>query len=83
MAAAPDIEEIAEEQQNGITVLTSGQIINTYESLISFHEYSFLVENSSTDENAYFLIKEAHCLGHNESRTISVGDYRKEHRTYP
>lgn len=35
-------------------------------------------ENSSTDENAYFLIKEAHCLGHNESRTISVGDYRKE-----
>ena len=35
-------------------------------------------ENSPTDENAYFLIKEDHCLGHNENRTISVKDYRSE-----
>ncbi|RKZ37039.1 MAG: YkgJ family cysteine cluster protein [Gammaproteobacteria bacterium] len=35
-------------------------------------------EKSPTDEDAYFLIKEEHCLGHNESRTITVGDYRKE-----
>ncbi len=35
-------------------------------------------EKSSTDENAYFLVKEDHCLGHNEARTITVGDYRAE-----
>ncbi len=35
-------------------------------------------ENSSTDEDTYFLIKEDHCLGHNEPRTITVRDYRKE-----
>ncbi len=35
-------------------------------------------ENSPTDENAYFLIKEDHCLGHNENRMISVTDYRNE-----
>ncbi len=35
-------------------------------------------ENSSTDEEAYFLIKEDHCLGHNEPRTITIRDYRKE-----
>ncbi|HHB92347.1 MAG TPA: YkgJ family cysteine cluster protein [Thioploca sp.] len=35
-------------------------------------------ENSSTDENAYFLIKEDHCLGHNENRMISITDYRNE-----
>ncbi|RKZ92400.1 MAG: YkgJ family cysteine cluster protein [Candidatus Parabeggiatoa sp. nov. 1] len=35
-------------------------------------------QDSSTDENTYFLIKEEHCLGHNEPRTITVRDYRKE-----
>ncbi|MDM8561622.1 YkgJ family cysteine cluster protein [Candidatus Parabeggiatoa sp. HSG14] len=35
-------------------------------------------EKSLTDENAYFLVKEDHCLGHNESRTITIGDYRQE-----
>jgi len=37
-------------------------------------------EKSSTDENAYFLVKEDHCLGHEEARTISVRDYRVEQR---
>ncbi len=35
-------------------------------------------EDSPTDENAYFLIKEDHCLGHNENRTIAITDYRNE-----
>jgi len=35
-------------------------------------------ENSPIDEDTYFLIKEDHCLGHNEPRTITVRDYRKE-----
>ncbi len=35
-------------------------------------------ENSSTDEDTYFLIKEDHCLGHNELRPITVRDYRIE-----
>jgi len=39
---------------------------------------SMRTENSITDENAYFLVKEDHCLGHNEERKISVADYRAE-----
>jgi hypothetical protein len=35
-------------------------------------------ENASEDEDAYFLVEEDHCLGHQEPRTISVGDYRQE-----
>ena len=35
-------------------------------------------QNSTTDENAYFLVKEDHCLGHNEPRTLSIQDYRQE-----
>ncbi|HDN26605.1 MAG TPA: YkgJ family cysteine cluster protein [Thioploca sp.] len=35
-------------------------------------------QDSSSDENVYFLIKEDHCLGHNEPRTIAIRDYRKE-----
>jgi hypothetical protein len=35
-------------------------------------------QDSATDEDTYFLIKEEHCLGHNEPRTITIRDYRKE-----
>lgn len=35
-------------------------------------------ENSAIDEDTYFLIHEDHCLGHQESRTVTVADYRKE-----
>jgi Fe-S-cluster containining protein len=41
--------------------------------LMSMH-----LQNSSTDEKAFFLIKEDHCLGHQEPRTITVKDYCKE-----
>jgi uncharacterized protein len=30
------------------------------------------------DREAYAMVKEAHCLGHNEPRELSVADYRKE-----
>ncbi len=30
------------------------------------------------DREAYAMVKEEHCLGHNEPREISVADYRKE-----
>lgn len=30
------------------------------------------------DRDAYAMVKEEHCLGHNEPRVITVGDYRKE-----
>jgi len=30
------------------------------------------------DEQHYALVKEAHCMGHNEPREITVADYRKE-----
>lgn len=33
---------------------------------------------ATTDEAHYFLVKEEHCMGHSESRSISVEDYRKE-----
>ncbi len=39
---------------------------------------SMRLQDSSVDEDTYFLIKEDHCLGHNESRTITVDDYRQE-----
>jgi len=35
-------------------------------------------QNSSTDEDYFFLVKEQHCLGHQESRQISIQDYRQE-----
>ena len=31
-----------------------------------------------TDRNAYALVKEPHCHGHNEPRQISIEDYRRE-----
>ena len=33
---------------------------------------------SSSDEEMYFVVKEDHCLGHQEPVTLTVGDYRKE-----
>jgi Fe-S-cluster containining protein len=33
---------------------------------------------SSEDEARYFLIKEAHCKGHDEDREITIDEYRKE-----
>lgn len=35
-------------------------------------------EKSSTDEDVFFITKEDHCLGHNDSRSITINDYRKE-----
>jgi len=35
-------------------------------------------QNEFTDRDAYAMVKEEHCLGHNEPRSISVNDYRKE-----
>ena len=35
-------------------------------------------KDSATVEDLYFLVKEAHCLGHNEPRRLTVQDYRKE-----
>lgn len=34
--------------------------------------------DENTDRSSYALVKEAHCLGHNEPRTITIADYRKE-----
>jgi Fe-S-cluster containining protein len=33
---------------------------------------------STVDEDMYFLVKEEHCLGHQEPREITIRDYRKE-----
>lgn len=35
-------------------------------------------QDEYVDSNAYALVKEEHCLGHNEPREITVADYRKE-----
>ncbi|HUW35951.1 MAG TPA: YkgJ family cysteine cluster protein [Rhodocyclaceae bacterium] len=35
-------------------------------------------QDEYVDRNAYALVKEEHCLGHLEPRSISVDDYRKE-----
>jgi Uncharacterised protein family (UPF0153). len=35
-------------------------------------------QDEYTDRNSYALVKEEHCLGHNEPRPITVDDYRKE-----
>ena len=35
-------------------------------------------KDSPTDEDSYFVVKEDHCLGHQEAKTQTVGDYRKE-----
>ncbi|MBE0614740.1 MAG: YkgJ family cysteine cluster protein [Burkholderiales bacterium] len=35
-------------------------------------------KDSPTDEDSYFVVKEDHCLGHQEAKTQTVGEYRKE-----
>jgi Fe-S-cluster containining protein len=35
-------------------------------------------QDEYTDTAAYALVKEPHCLGHNEPRSLSIDDYRKE-----
>ena len=35
-------------------------------------------QNEYTDTHGYALVKEPHCLGHNEPRPITIEDYRKE-----
>lgn len=35
-------------------------------------------QGESMDRDSYALVKEAHCLGHEEPRTITVADYRRE-----
>lgn len=35
-------------------------------------------QEASTDEDSFFLIQEDHCLGHQETRTLTVADYRQE-----
>ncbi len=34
--------------------------------------------DENTDRSSFALVKETHCLGHNEPRTITIADYRKE-----
>jgi Fe-S-cluster containining protein len=35
-------------------------------------------KDSPVDEDSYFVVKESHCLGHEEPRVQTVRDYRKE-----
>lgn len=35
-------------------------------------------QGESEDRDSYALVKEAHCLGHDEPRPITIDDYRKE-----
>ncbi|RMD71107.1 MAG: YkgJ family cysteine cluster protein [Gammaproteobacteria bacterium] len=35
-------------------------------------------KDSSTVEDVYFLVKEDHCLGHQEARKLTIREYRKE-----
>jgi hypothetical protein len=35
-------------------------------------------QDEATDRDSYALVKEAHCLGHDEPREITIADYRKE-----
>ena len=35
-------------------------------------------KDSPTDEDSYFVVKEDHCLGHQETKTQTVRDFRKE-----
>lgn len=35
-------------------------------------------QGEATDRDSYALVKESHCLGHQEPREITIADYRKE-----
>jgi len=35
-------------------------------------------QGESTDRDSYALVKESHCLGHDEPREITIADYRNE-----
>ena len=40
-------------------------------------------QGESTDRDSYALVKEPHCKGHEEPRTITVDDYRREQGLQP
>lgn len=35
-------------------------------------------QNEYTDSDSYALVKEAHCMGHNEDRSLTIAEYRME-----
>jgi hypothetical protein len=35
-------------------------------------------QDEATDRDSYALVKEAHCLGHNEPRSLTIDEYRQE-----
>ncbi|TCV79122.1 YkgJ family cysteine cluster protein [Sulfurirhabdus autotrophica] len=35
-------------------------------------------QNEYIDKDAYAVVQESHCLGHNEQRTLTIDEYRKE-----
>ena len=35
-------------------------------------------QDEATDRDSYALVKEPHCLGHDEPREITIADYRNE-----
>jgi hypothetical protein len=47
-------------------------------SLLRLGLLSLREQASSADEDYYFLVKEEHCLGHQEPRQITIQDYRQE-----
>lgn len=40
-------------------------------------------KDSPSDEDSYFVVKEAHCLGHDEPRELTVEEYRTEQGVLP
>lgn len=60
---------------NGCTVYEDRPTVCRYYALglMSMH-----TENTKSDEDNYFLIKEEQCLGHNEPHRLTIQEYRKE-----
>jgi len=75
MATKPNSSECVFLQEGGCGVYEDRPVACRYYALGSM---GVRKKDESQVEDIYFVVKEDHCLGHNEPRQLSVGEYRQE-----
>jgi len=75
MAAKPGTSECVFLGENGCAVYDDRPVACRYYALGAM---GVRKKDSATVEETYFVVKEAHCLGHDEVKRQTVAEYRKE-----
>ena len=75
MVTKPNLTECVHLTEEGCGVYEDRPVACRYYALGSM---AIRKKESSNVDDIYFIVKEAHCLGHSESRRQTVADYRHE-----